>query len=186
MAKLIFSIEDKIFISAKELFYEKGYEQVNMKDISKRAGIAVGSLYNYFSNKSELYLSVLESSWNDSFDKLETILEKDLEGREKIRLCVSLLYEETLERRCMGMQVRKAKDLKDNQSIKDMEKRIGETIKAFFKGVELKEEFKEDRNILDKIVYSLLINLSLLIDYYPEDQKSNIEYLYKGAVTFFK
>ena len=48
MAKLIFSIEDKIFISAKELFYEKGYEQVNMKDISKRAGIAVGSLYNYF------------------------------------------------------------------------------------------------------------------------------------------
>lgn len=86
----------------------------------------------------------------------------------------------------MGMQVRKAKDLKDNQSIKDMEKRIGETIKAFFKGVELKEEFKEDRNILDKIVYSLLINLSLLIDYYPEDQKSNIEYLYKGAVTFFK
>lgn len=89
MAKLIFSIEDKIFISAKELFYEKGYEQVNMKDISKRAGIAVGSLYNYFSNKSELYLSVLESSWNDSFDKLETILEKDLEGREKIRVCVA-------------------------------------------------------------------------------------------------
>lgn len=42
MPKLLFNIENRIFLSAKELFYEKGYEQVNMKEIAQRADMAVG------------------------------------------------------------------------------------------------------------------------------------------------
>ncbi len=186
MPKLIVNIEDRIFLSAKELFYEKGYEHVNMKEISKRANISVGSLYNYFSNKNELYLSVLENSWNITFDKLDNILARDIDEEEKIKLSIMLIYQETLERRCMGIQVRKAKDLKGNKSIKNIEDKIINNIKKVFKDIEIKEKFKDDQDILDKVVYSLLINLTMLIDVYPEDEIKNIEYLYRTIIGFFR
>lgn len=43
MPKILANMDEVIFKFAKELFYEKGYEQVSMRDISKRSGIAVGT-----------------------------------------------------------------------------------------------------------------------------------------------
>lgn len=186
MPKLMLNIEERIFLSAKELFNEKGYEQVNMKDISKRANIAVGSLYNYFSNKNQLYLSVLENSWNTTFEKLDKVLDKHTDKKETLKDCLRIIYEETLDRRCMGIQVRKAKDLKDNEAIENIEKKIKNNIKLIFKDMKIKKQFEEDDYILDKVVYTLLINLTMLIDYYPEDKAKNIEYLYSGIVVFFQ
>lgn len=184
MPKLLVNIEDIIFLSAKELFYEKGYEQVNMKDISKRANIAVGTLYNYFSNKKELYLSVLEKSWENTFKKLDRILEEDIDEKIRLKSSIKLIYEEVLDRRCMGIQVRKAKDLRDEKSLIFLEKEIRKNIKRIFKDIEIKKQFKDDENILAKMVYSLLINLTMLIDYYPEDKEMNIEYLYNIILGF--
>lgn len=186
MSKLILNIEDRIFLSAKELFYEKGYEEVNMKQISKRADIAVGTLYNYFPNKNELYFSVLENSWNSTFEKLHELLGKDIGEKEKLKSSITLIYEEILDRKCMGIQVRKAKDLKEDKSIEKIEKKIQENIKKIFENIKIKKEFKDDKNILDKVVYTLLINLTMLIDYYPEEKTRNIEFLYSGIVGFFQ
>lgn len=186
MPKLILDIEERIFLSAKELFYEKGYEQVNMRGISKRANIAVGTLYNYFPNKNELYLSVLENSWNNTFEKLEEILDKDINQKEKVKESVILIYNETLERRCMGIQVRKAKELKGNKSIKVIEEKIKNNIKKIFENIKIKKEYENDENILDKVIYTLLINLTMLIDYYPDHKDKNIEYLYGTIIGFFK
>lgn len=180
MPKLIFNIEDRIFLSAKELFYEKGYEQVNMKEIAQRADMAVGTLYNYFSNKTDLYLSVLEQSWHGTFEKLDRIQGQDLAEDEKLRASISLIYDEVVDRRCMGVQVRKIKDLKGNKAISRIEQEILDNIKAVFAHIRIKGQFESDGNILDKVVYSLLINLTMLVDYYPEDRVRNIEYLYGG------
>lgn len=186
MPKIILNIEDRIFQSAKELFYEKGYEHVNMKEISKRADIAVGTLYNYFPNKNELYISVLENSWNITFEKLSKVSSKEIDEKEKLRTSIALIYEDVLNRKCMGVQIRKAKDLKGNKANKKIEKRIIDNLKGVFKGIKIKKQFKKDKNIMDKVVYTLLINLTMLIDYYPEDNTINIEYLYNSILGFFE
>lgn len=186
MGKLIYNIEHRIFLSAKELFFEKGYEHVNMKEISKRADIAVGTLYNYFSNKNELYLSVLENSWNDTFKKLDIILNKEIGEKEKLKSAIRLIYKETFHRRCMGIQVRKSKDLKENEAVENFEEKIKINVEKIFENIKIKKEFKNDKNILDKLVYTLLVNLTMLIDYYPNDEVSNIEFLYSGLVGFFQ
>ncbi len=186
MPKLMLNIEERIFLSAKELFNEKGYEQVNMKDISNRASIAVGTLYNYFSNKNDLYLSVLENSWNLTFKKLDKILDKDIDEKEKLETSVSLIYDEILYRRCMGIQVRKVKGLKADKSIENIERKIKKNIKMIFIDIKIKKQFEDDQNLLDKLVYTLLINLTMLIDLYPEDKEKNIEYLLKGLVVYFE
>ncbi|MDD3367067.1 MAG: TetR/AcrR family transcriptional regulator [Sphaerochaetaceae bacterium] len=186
MPKIILNIEDRIFLSAKELFYEKGYEQANMKEIAKRADLAVGTLYNYFPNKNELYFSVLEKSWNGTFEKLDQLQDNILSEKERLRSSIALIYEEVVDRKCMGVQVRKVKDLTGNTSIKNIEKKILCNTKAIFKNIKIKKQFENDEHMLEKLVYSLLINLTMLVDYYPEDKSKNIEYLYNGIVGFFE
>lgn len=186
MPKLLINIEDIIFKSAKDLFYEKGFEQVSMKDISKRSGIAVGTLYNYYSNKKELYLSVIEKSWEDTFEKLDVILKQDIDKKKRLKLSIKTIYDEMLDRKCMGIQVRKTKNLKDENSILVLEKRIKVNLKEIFKDIQIKKEFQSDENILGKIVYTLLINITMLMDYYPDYRQENIEYLYNTIISFIE
>ncbi len=48
----------EIFCSGRELFYSKGFKDTNISDIAKRAGIGVGTFYNYYSSKEELFLEI--------------------------------------------------------------------------------------------------------------------------------
>ncbi|MDD3704987.1 MAG: TetR/AcrR family transcriptional regulator [Clostridiaceae bacterium] len=47
-----------IFNAGRELFYSKGFKDTNVSDIAKLAGIGVGTFYNYYSSKEELFLEV--------------------------------------------------------------------------------------------------------------------------------
>lgn len=48
-----------IIISASELFYKKGFAETTLEEIAEKAFIGVGTLYNYFSGKAELFLAVM-------------------------------------------------------------------------------------------------------------------------------
>jgi AcrR family transcriptional regulator len=44
--------------SGRELFYSKGFKYTKVSDIAKKAGIGVGTFYNYYSSKEKLFLEV--------------------------------------------------------------------------------------------------------------------------------
>lgn len=55
------SLTDKkadILNSGRELFYAKGFKDTNVSDIAKMAGIGVGTFYNYYPSKEELFLEI--------------------------------------------------------------------------------------------------------------------------------
>lgn len=45
--------------AAIELFSEKGYHNVSMHEIAKRAEFAIGTLYKFFKNKEDLYKALM-------------------------------------------------------------------------------------------------------------------------------
>jgi AcrR family transcriptional regulator len=47
-----------IFDAGRELFYSRGFKDTNISDIAETAGIGVGTFYNYYSSKEELFLEV--------------------------------------------------------------------------------------------------------------------------------
>jgi len=49
---------ERIFIAAARLFEERGYARVTTQEVSRRAGIAEGTLFRYAASKSELLLMV--------------------------------------------------------------------------------------------------------------------------------
>ena len=55
-----------ILAVSKELFAKKNYFNVTTNEIAKEAGISIGTLYSYFSNKEEI-LSLILKDYNESF-----------------------------------------------------------------------------------------------------------------------
>ena len=54
-------MEDKksiIYNCAKELFSQKGFKDTNISEITQKAGIAVGTFYNYYPSKEKLFMDI--------------------------------------------------------------------------------------------------------------------------------
>jgi len=48
----------EIFKAGRELFFLKGFKDVNVSAITKRAGVGVGTFYNYYPSKEELFFDI--------------------------------------------------------------------------------------------------------------------------------
>lgn len=57
--------------SGRELFIQNGYENTTAKLIATNAGVATGTFYRYFSDKRQLFLSLLD-------DKLDHLIPSEL------------------------------------------------------------------------------------------------------------
>ncbi len=50
--------KQKILYAALDLFSQKGYDAVSVRDIARAVGIKESSLYNHFQNKQDIYYSI--------------------------------------------------------------------------------------------------------------------------------
>ena len=50
---------EQILQAALQLFNDRGYHGTSMRQIAERAGVALGSIYNHFPNKEQIFLVVL-------------------------------------------------------------------------------------------------------------------------------
>lgn len=48
-----------IIDSAYQLFVERGYSAASMREISQKAGVTVGAIYNHFQTKEEIWIEVI-------------------------------------------------------------------------------------------------------------------------------
>ncbi|WNB93063.1 TetR family transcriptional regulator [Bacillus sp. NEB1478] len=62
-----------ILEAAKKIFKKKGYEAFVMQDVIDAVDLSRGGVYSYFSNKEDLFLSILESM-NEAYEKEVKIL----------------------------------------------------------------------------------------------------------------
>ncbi len=59
---------DKILAAASRLFAEKGFHRTTTKEIAEAADVAEGTLYNYFDNKNDLLLEIVNRLSENSGD----------------------------------------------------------------------------------------------------------------------
>jgi AcrR family transcriptional regulator len=60
----------RIFDSAITLFAERRFHEVRMDDISARAGVSKGLLYQHFKDKDDLYLEIITRGLNQLLDQV--------------------------------------------------------------------------------------------------------------------
>lgn len=55
----------------------EGIEAVNIRSIARKAGVATGTVYNYFSNKEEILLVLTEEYWRQTLAEMESSVTAD-------------------------------------------------------------------------------------------------------------
>lgn len=73
-----------LYDCAAELFREKGYDSVSVKEIVRKAGVAKGTFYIYFSKKSDIILEMLHQ-YDDYYDNVAAGLDESLSAEEKLK-----------------------------------------------------------------------------------------------------
>ena len=66
--------ERRILAAARRLFDRKGFAATSMEDVARRAGLAVGTLYNYFPSKDQLLFAISRSDTEQLVKMGERIL----------------------------------------------------------------------------------------------------------------
>lgn len=94
MPKIIEDLPQKILAAASDLFQQQGYQNTDMRQIARHNGIAVGTLYRYFSDKEDLYIHILANSWKQTREKLEQIANRAEPPKERFYQMVLALIED--------------------------------------------------------------------------------------------
>ncbi|MFO7969635.1 MAG: TetR/AcrR family transcriptional regulator [Candidatus Izemoplasmatales bacterium] len=66
------SVREAIIESAITEFFQKNYQDANMRDIATKANITVGNIYRYYKNKKELFNTILQPA-ERAIDKLAEV-----------------------------------------------------------------------------------------------------------------
>jgi AcrR family transcriptional regulator len=80
----------KILEISLRLFRKQGFGRTTMRDIARRAGIALGTTYNYFPTKEHLALYFFESALDRVMERYRKEEPKDGPLEEKLFLLVAL------------------------------------------------------------------------------------------------
>lgn len=70
----------KILTAATELFAAHPFHKVLLSDVAEAAGVGKGTLYIYFKNKEDLYLSVLYSGFAQLVERMQRRLDQNQLG----------------------------------------------------------------------------------------------------------
>ena len=188
----------EILSTALFLFSEKGYHNVSMHEIAKEAEFAIGTLYNFFQNKEDLYKAlVLEQS--DRFehaitkgikepgDEVEKLKNYIRVKSEWLRNNLSFVRLFLAERRGASFNVKAGLD----EDLRERHYAFMKKLAAIFdKGIKGKR-FKE---VADPFYLAVALDsaldafLLLWIDSperysYPEDPDDILDIFFKGLLT---
>ena len=65
-----------ILQEGSRLIEDRGFRGVSIQDITESAGLSVGSFYNYFQSKEELYLTIIKNLETDGMKRAERIVSR--------------------------------------------------------------------------------------------------------------
>ena len=137
MIKEGLSKRDIILDSAIKVIAEKGYHSCRTLDISGQAGVAYGSLYQYFKSKEDILLSIFQERWGFLIKQVEKVNKTITNPIDKLRAIVDYIfvsYEHNPElMKVLIIDVPRAKQFYSKENWK--------LYKSFFNGIE--DIFKE-------------------------------------------
>ncbi len=83
----------RILDAATDSFIRLGYRKTSVDEVARRAGVAKGTVYLYFSNKADLLVAALTREKRGFLVRLAPIFEADVHPRERLRLWIRSFVE---------------------------------------------------------------------------------------------
>jgi len=82
-----------ILKAARDMFDARGYAPATVDEIARKAGIAKGSIYNYFSSKEDLFAEVFAETFRTNHVKVDRLVREQLPATEKLQRLVDYVFD---------------------------------------------------------------------------------------------
>lgn len=168
--------------TAVQVFGAKGYSATTIKDIAGSAGLAAGTVYNYFQDKDDLFQSCFQESWTEFHNGMEEILSRRQSVQSSIEELIHFGFDLLLDVYPLVRGMYTQANLMDmlspqiDQLCKTLENYLGEylalRIKAIQEDSELKHFFMQMMisGILSTVSQTASENIQTVLD----DMKKNL------------
>jgi AcrR family transcriptional regulator len=91
MPKIYDDLKETIIQEAKTIIVSEGYSKLNMREVAKASGIAVGTIYNYFPTKDTLISELMYLHWLEFIAEIKSVQLAEGDLFVKFRKIYSLL-----------------------------------------------------------------------------------------------
>ena len=71
------TLRDTLLNLSRQIADAEGIEAVNIRSIAKKAGVATGTVYNYFASKDEILLALTEEYWKQTLYDMKDAIAAD-------------------------------------------------------------------------------------------------------------
>ena len=68
------NLRDTLLDFAREITKTQGIDSVNIRSLAGMAGVATGTVYNYFSSKDEILLALTEEYWRQTLSEMKEVI----------------------------------------------------------------------------------------------------------------
>lgn len=83
---------EAILAAAERLFSERGFIGVRMSEVAAEAGLATGTLYNYFENKEEVLRSLIQMRGTSLMQEMQETFESERDAIARIERMVQMAF----------------------------------------------------------------------------------------------
>lgn len=178
MPKIIPDINARIEKAAISLFNTYDFGKVDMKMIASECKIAVGTLYNYYPNKQQLFIHALHMCWAETAHELDVIYETYSCPEEKLSHSIEVLYDHLAARKGMGKYIYKIiANFEVEAEVKALFEIIFSKVERIFEDFEKKSFFCETELMNTRLAKSLIIVIQNAMISYPLEREDNLHYI---------
>ncbi len=78
-------IKEKILEEALNLMNNHGFDGFSMRKLGTRLGVSAKTIYNYYQNKDELYLSILTRGFEQLYDRCQKVFSNHQNPMERLK-----------------------------------------------------------------------------------------------------
>lgn len=124
---------DDIIEAGIRILREDGGKGFTTIKVAKRAGVSVGSLYQYFPSKEAILFRIQEKEWAETWSLMESILvDTSQEPRERLRLMIQEFFRTEIEELELRRSLEHAEaECEASSSYQSLEHRSHESLKTF-------------------------------------------------------
>ncbi len=82
------NVKESILDTALSLITDEGFRNLSMRKIASRLGVTATTIYNYYSNKDELYFMIRAHGFDLLYRSLEEACREHATPQERVKACI--------------------------------------------------------------------------------------------------
>lgn len=164
MPKSVLCDKKEIYERVKNLFLVNGYSGVDIKTIAYECKMAVGTFYNYYENKEEIFCEVISDSWS--------ILFENLKKSKTLEEFIETLYHYIRDNKGFGLTF-KSIPIDKAVNVNKLYEKIIDDVSEYVVNF-INDDYK---NIGRRIVLSLFMSIILFTNSYELSDDDNLKFI---------